>query len=49
MKLYTGLYQDIVSATPVLFPGQGVTLTFFSLSVEHNQIYVYPLDLAPFS
>ena len=48
MKLHTSLYQDIVSTTLVSLLGQGQTLTYCSRSVEHNQIYVYPLRLAPF-
>ena len=45
MKLHISTHHDISSAAPVSFVGQGLSLT---CSVEHSQIYVYPLRFAPF-
>ena len=48
LKLYIILKYDIISATPVSFANQGLSFTYLTCSVEHSQIYVYPLGLAPF-
>ena len=41
-------YHDIVSATLVLFVGQGLSSTYLFPSVELSKIYIYPLCLAQF-
>ena len=46
IKLHISIYHGIVSATPVVFAGQGLSLTYLTCSVEHSQIYFYPLRLA---
>ena len=42
MKLHADLHPDIVTTTPVSFPGEGLTLTYFSGSIEYSQIYILP-------
>ena len=39
MKLHISKHHYMVSAVAVSFAGQGLTLTYFLCSVEHNQIY----------
>ena len=49
VKPHISIHHNIVSATQVSFAGQGLSLTYYlTSSVEHSQIYVYPLQLAPF-
>ena len=47
MKLHIRLHHDIVSAMPLIFIGQRLTLIYFC-SVLLSQIYIYQLRLAPF-
>lgn len=47
-KLQTNFYHGIVSATPVLFVGQGLSSTYSFPSVELSKIYIYSLCLAQF-
>ena len=47
MKLHIGLQCDTsIPAVLVPFACECLTLSFLTRSVEHSQIYIYPLPLA---
>ena len=45
--LYISIHHGIVSATSVSLAGQDLSLTHITCSIEHSQIFVKPLRLAP--